>query len=166
MVLVLFTAGAAGCTRNAGPTVATAGPGGVQASAGADGERSAPRYSKCMREQGLTWFPDPDAQGGLTVHNPDGVDQREVERAEQACKAYAPWEGPKKAAPAADLERLRQVSRCMREHGVEKYPDPDAYGGVTIDSQAVGVDPDSETFRKARQECERYMPTPDGKVTP
>jgi hypothetical protein len=77
---------------------------------------------------------------------------------------YAPWEGPKKAPPAAELEKIRQVSRCMREHGIEKYPDPDAYGSVRIDSKALGVDPDSETFKKARQECERYMPTPATKA--
>jgi hypothetical protein len=154
-VLMVLVAGAAGCTRNEDPAVATAGTG---------GERSALEYSTCMREQGLTWFPDPDAQGNLTVHNPEGVDQGKIDKAEQACKVYAPWEGPKKAPPAAELEKIRQVSRCMREHGIEKYPDPDAYGSVRIDSKALGVDPDSETFKKARQECERYMPTPATKA--
>src|SRR5690349_15962919 len=93
MIAVLFVVAVTGCGGQGDePKVAGASPGAVGASGG---ERSALAYSRCMREQGQTWFPDPDAQGGLTVHNPDNADQRKIEAAEQACRKYAPWEGPK-----------------------------------------------------------------------
>ncbi|GLW27707.1 hypothetical protein [Actinoplanes regularis] len=159
MITLFFVVGTAGCSKDEEPAVASAGPGAVQASAG-DGERSALRYSQCMRDQGLTWFPDPDAEGNLTVHNPDGVDQDKLDKAEQACRKYAPWEGPKHPIPAEDLDKIRQVSQCMREHGFEKYPDPDAYGSVRLEAGKLGADPDSVAFRTARQECDKYMPRP------
>jgi len=119
-----------------------------------------------MRDQGLTWYPDPDTEGNLKVHVPDGTDQSKVEKAEDACKAYAPWEGQQgRQIPAEDLDKIRQVSQCMRDHGFAKYPDPDANGSIKIDSKVLGVEPDDPAFEKARQECAKYMPAPRSKGT-
>ncbi|WP_203737669.1 hypothetical protein [Actinoplanes cyaneus] len=153
----------AGCTKAGEPTVATADPGATASGAAGGEERSALAYSKCMRAQGQTWFPDPDPQGGLTVHNPDGVDQKKVEAAEQACRKYAPWEGPKTPIPAEDLAKLRQVAQCMRDHGLTNWPDPDANGGTSIDTKKLGVDPGDPKVRQAQQECQKLAPAPKDK---
>ncbi|TMR22388.1 hypothetical protein ETD86_11870 [Nonomuraea turkmeniaca] len=165
-VALLLAVGTAGCARHHDPTVATAGSGepkaGASAAAGND-QTSALKFSQCMRDQGLTWFPDPDAEGNLGVHAPDGVDQSKVDKAEEACKAYSPWRGRQgQQISAEDLNKLRKVSQCMRDHGFAKYPDPDANGSIKIDSEA-GFKPDDPAFQKARQECDKYMPAPQGK---
>jgi hypothetical protein len=143
LILVL---GAAGCTAKAGTTPA------------GGGQDTDLKYSQCMRDQGLSWFPDPGADGGLRVSVPEGTDQSKVDKAEQACKAYAP--GATRGGPLAeeDLDKLRQMSQCVREHGFEKYPDPDADGGIHLDSKTTGLSPDTPGFEKALQECRKLLP--------
>jgi hypothetical protein len=159
--VLLLTVGAAGCGRHDDPAVATADPS-AEASAGPAGDSDASllKFSQCMRGQGLTWYPDPQPDGGLVVHNPEGVDQSKVEKAEEACKKYYPGGTQHGPIPAEDLAKIRQVSQCMRDHGFAKYPDPDASGSITIDSKVLGVEPGDPAFQKAMRECSRYMPAP------
>jgi hypothetical protein len=58
----------------------------------------------------------------------------------------------------ADLNKLRQMAQCIRDHGFSKYPDPDSNGSTQISSRALGVEPDDPAFEKARQECQKYLP--------
>ncbi|MEO3813041.1 hypothetical protein ABGB17_28900 [Sphaerisporangium sp. B11E5] len=164
-VALLLAVGTAGCSRQIDPAVATAKSGTPEAGVTpGDNQASALKFSQCMRDQGLTWFPDPDATGNLKVHAPDGVDQSKVDKAEEACKAYAPWESRQGGQLSAEeFTKLRQVSQCMRDHGFAEYPDPDANGSITIDSKVLGVEPDDPAFQKARQECDKYMPAPRSK---
>ncbi|QFY12064.1 hypothetical protein GBF35_40725 [Nonomuraea phyllanthi] len=164
-VALMLAVGMTGCARRDDPMVATAGSGapkaGARAAAGND-QASALKFSQCMRDQGLTWFPDPDAEGNLGVHAPEGTDQGKVDKAEEACKAYSPWRG-RQGTPIsdADLKKLRQVSQCIRDHGFAKYPDPDANGSIKIHSD--DIEPEDPAFQKARQECDKYMPAPRGR---
>ena len=146
--------GTAGCAKDKAPTVATGDP----------GEASPLKFSQCMRDQGLTWYPDPQPDGGLVVHNPENVDQSKVDKAEEACKKYNPAESRQGPMPAEDIAKMRQVSQCMREHGIEKWPDPDANGGVFIDEKS-GISPEAPAVQKAQQECQKYRPTPRTKGT-
>lgn len=158
---LLLAVGAAGCGRNNDPTVATANPGAPKASASAagNGEGSGLKFSQCMRDQGFTWFPDPGPDGGSKVSVPDGTDQTKFKKAEETCKVYAPGSGQNgRKLSDEDLDKVRQVSRCMRDHGFPKYPDPDANGSITIDSKVFGVEPDDPAFQKAMQECQKYLP--------
>jgi hypothetical protein len=162
MIALLLAVGTAGCSHDTDPGVATATSGapGTGAGAAGDGEASLLKFSQCMRDQGLSWYPDPQSDGGLVVHNPEGVDQSTVEKAEKACKKYYPGADRQGPIPAEDLAKIRQVSQCMRDHGFAKYPDPDANGSITIDSKVLGVEADDPAFQKARQECQKYMPRP------
>jgi hypothetical protein len=66
------------------------------------------------------------------------------------------------AAPAADDEEVDETdrqeaalewARCMREHGIN-VPDPEfENGGAAIRVGGPGFNPNSETFRKAQEEC-------------
>lgn len=164
---LMLAVGTAGCAKDEDPTVVTADSGAPKAGATAttdSGENSALKYSQCMRDQGLAWFPDPGADGGLKVSVPEGTDQGTYKKAEDACKAYAPW-GGKQGRPISkeDLSKIRQVSQCMRDQGFDKYPDPDANGSISIDSKVIGAEPDDPAFQKAIKECNKYMPTPRNK---
>jgi len=163
---LLLAVGTAGCSHKTEPSVATANTGGAKpsasanAGAGAGGGDTALKYSQCMRAQGLPWFPDPDPDGGINVRVPGGTDPNKVDKAQQACKAYSGENDPnRRPISADDLNRLRQMSQCMRDHGFPKYPDPDAKGGLSIDSKALGADPGSPAFQQAQEECHKVGPS-------
>jgi hypothetical protein len=153
----------AGCATNEDPTVANANPS-TKTTAGSAGssEPSMMKFSQCVRDQGFPWYPDPQADGGLVVHNPDGVDRSKLDKAEEACKKYQPGQGQQGPVPAEDLKKIQQMAQCVRDHGFAKYPDPDANGSITVDAKVLGVEPNDPAFRKAMQECQKFMPAPKG----
>jgi hypothetical protein len=59
------------------------------------------------------------------------------------------------AKPAASTQTY---SACMRSHGVPKFPDANADGGIAIDSSS-GINPDSAQFKTAEQACQKLAPT-------
>jgi hypothetical protein len=166
----LLTLGLAGCARGpAGdPAVATAHSAdpaaGARPSSTASKDPDAPlKFSQCMRAHGLPWFPDPDSGGRLTVRTPAGVDRKKVDAAQRACAVFAPDAGPGADKPtAAEMEQLRQVSRCMRAHGIANFPDPTANGAIQIDRDKLGTGPGDPAFDKAQQACDKSLPKVTG----
>jgi len=150
-MVLLFAAGAAGCSAKEHPSVASAAP---SSDAGQD---SGVKYSQCMRDQGFSWFPDPGADGGLKVTIPHGTDQTRYAKAEQTCKPYLPTANQNGRLSADDVNKVRQTAQCIRDHGFPKYPDPDANGATHIDESA-GISPDDPAFQTAMRECQKYMP--------
>ena len=88
------------------------------------------KFAQCMRGNGVSAFPDPDASGELTI---DGIannshidtDSAAWHKAIGACQDLEPagFTGTKRSAEqqAAAL----QFAQCIREHGVADFPDPD-----------------------------------------
>ncbi|MQY09349.1 hypothetical protein [Actinomadura macrotermitis] len=115
-------------------------------------------YAKCMREKGVTAFPDPDANGGLTV---DGKavhqDSPQFKAADQACKSLMPAVSSGQQGSAKDRADGVKYTQCMRTHGVPKFPDPNAEGGIDIDGDKLGVDPAGPVFKAADKECQKVM---------
>lgn len=136
----------------------TAGASTAAAAGGGDKDRAL-RFSQCMRDQGLTWFPDPEpVGGGLRLELPKGTDKAKVDAAMAACKKYSPDGGERKPADPQQLERMRQMAQCMRDNGVLKFPDPDPDGGLRIDGGKLGMGPGDPTFDKAERACAKYGP--------
>jgi len=106
------------------------------------------RFSQCMREHGVP-MTDPEVDGDTVRqgHADKGAARDKLFPAEDACKQYRPAQ---EVGPVMDLknELARQEARCMREHGVENYPDPGP-DGTRVPSE-VGADPD---FMDARETC-------------
>lgn len=167
---LLLALGSAGCARGANedPAVATARTGDAvtssSPSAAASRDPNAPlKFSQCMRAHGMTWFPDPDSSGHLMIKTPAGVDPSKMKAAQEACAAYAPGGGPDGQKPtAAEMEQMRQVSKCMRANGVPNFPDPNPDGGISIDGSKLGTGPGDPTFDKAQKLCDKYAPKPAG----
>lgn len=60
------------------------------------------------------------------------------------------------AATSADPAAF---SRCMRAHGINAFPDPDAQGRIQIQGSAGGaLDPMSQTFKDAQKACDSLSP--------
>jgi hypothetical protein len=53
-----------------------------------------------------------------------------------------------------------KFAQCMRDHGIQQFPDPDASGSLTIDGVANGssVDPSSPAFDRALSACRDLQP--------
>ena len=166
MVLALTVLSAAACARGAGdgPGVATAATGRPTASsspsAAADDVDAPLKFAQCMRDHGMTWFPDPDASGRMRITTPRDLDPKKFEAAQQACKQYAPGGGTVRKPTAEEIEQARRFARCMRENGVTGFPDPSADGGISIDAGKLGTGPGSPTFDKAEEACRQYLPEP------
>jgi hypothetical protein len=102
------------------------------------------KFAACMRDSGVSRFPDPDASGELTV---DGVlngssldpDSPAWKQAIDACKDLQPagFTGHKRSAEQqADALEFAQ---CMRDNGVEDFPDPTADGPLIMVNGAHSI---------------------------
>jgi hypothetical protein len=129
-----------------------------------DPQEQALRFVKCMRAHGVN-LPDPGPNGFIRVGGPNGrtrgpVQTPQFKKAQKACAKYAP-QGTLSPAKRQELqERFLEFARCMRENGVPNFPDPkfDQGGGFLIGGP--GLNPNSPAVRKAREACEKLLPTP------
>jgi hypothetical protein len=176
LMLVLAIAGAtaggaAGCTRKTNHGIATAGganPSGSKPSASAapaDQIDQMRQFAKCMRDHGIE-MPDPDTSGGgVSFQLGDPADGRpdptKVDAAMKECKHLLPNGGEPPKADPEQVEQMRQFAKCMREHGVPEFPDPDDSGMLRIDL-GNGFDPQDPKMQAAQKECEKYMPKSQG----
>lgn len=120
------------------------------------------KFAQCMREQGLTWFPDPDTSGRTVVKVPQSVDQAKFDAAQEACKEFAPDGGEPGNVDPELIEQARQMARCMRENGVPNFPDPQPNGSMQLDRDKLGTGPGEPKFDKAQEKCAQYLP--EGRV--
>ena len=65
--------------------------------------------------------------------------------------------GSSNAAGSSSSTSAVAYSRCMRSHGVPKFPDPKPGGALSLGSKA-GVDPNTPQFKAAQQTCQKLVP--------
>jgi len=116
---------AAGCSK----APSGAGPGSSGANNISASSEKAVKFAKCMRDNGITGFPDPDSSGQLTVDavlNGSSVDPNSAawKQALSACKDLQPpgFTGHKRSAQ--QQEAALKFAKCMRDNGVSNFPDP------------------------------------------
>ncbi|MER5252489.1 MULTISPECIES: hypothetical protein [unclassified Streptomyces] len=124
-------------------------------------------FSECMRENGVTGFPDPqkDAGGGIALTPGGDVDPNspEFQSATEACRDKMPQGGQLGGGGGGgeplDSAKVAAWAKCMRENGLPKLPDPEINGGnMSLDFGASGIDPGSDEFQKARIACQDKWP--------
>lgn len=139
-------------------------------------------FAECMRGHGIE-MQDPevvtDENGGTRTKvqigpGPSGApkgaggpapDDEVFKKAQQECRSLLPQGGELGRGPTPeDEENMRAFSKCMRENGVENFPDPQPGGGIAI-SPEMGVNPEDPAFKEAEKKCEELMPRPAEKVT-
>jgi hypothetical protein len=88
-------------------------------------------FANCMREHGVTNFPDPGAggqnSGQIRITSNSGVSLQSpaFRSAQSACRHLLPGGGPASGPPSAQTKaQMLQVSECMRGHGISGFPDP------------------------------------------
>lgn len=160
---VALAAGACSSNDAAKKTVASVAPTSSAAAQAPASKGDLVAFARCMRQNGLTNFPDPDGTG-LTLPHGMSPNAPAYVKAESKCKQYEP-SGPKVqgTAPAdnsgvnwSPADKLK-YAKCMRDNGVPKFPDPDSTGGFVL-TQESGIDPNSTVFKKAQGTCKKYQP--------
>jgi hypothetical protein len=92
-------------------------------------------FSQCMRNNGLSNFPDPSASGQFTIDgiaNSSGINTNSpaFQQALSACKSLEPsgfmgtQRTPKQQAAAL------KFAQCMRNNGISNFPDPTPDGPI------------------------------------
>ncbi|MFU8851554.1 hypothetical protein ACNAW0_11310 [Micromonospora sp. SL1-18] len=151
---LLFGLAVAGCGSNPDtPQVATAGgiAAGASPSASAslsDQDRQR-EFVKCMRENGVD-VPDPEpGQRGMNVRI-GGADREKMQPAMEKCRSLLPNGGERPALTEEQVEKMRELARCMRENGVPDFPDPGADGSLQINGK---FKPDDPKIKAAMEKC-------------
>jgi hypothetical protein len=167
LVAALLTTGALAVAACGGDDTASG------ANSAADRQREAREaalnYARCMREHGVD-MPDPTFEGGgIRQTGPtkeDNVPRAKVREAENACRKYMDDIEPPKLSEEEQQE-FREAAlanaRCMREHGIENFPDPtfgkNGQAAIRID-KSMGIDPEDPDFKAAEKACQSTMPKP------
>ena len=111
-------------------------------------------WVRCMRDHGMTRMPDAELspEGYLQFPSQNGynwkADVRNHPGIIEACRSiedrYPPSAfRPREQFSAEDLRKLAEYAKCVREHGVPEFPDPNAAGefDLTGTSLASGIPP-------------------------
>jgi hypothetical protein len=168
VAVAAFSLLAAGCGGGGSSGVASVASATTAATTTQNG---AVAFSRCMRSNGVPTFPDLPKNGGhaiketvqrLAASNP------RFPAAERACNHLLPngGSGPQETGQQTRTQLADELSfaRCMRSHGVSRFPDPTAQGGLTVEMvQAQGIDVHSPAVLRVVQAC---LPASHGALTP
>jgi hypothetical protein len=156
--LLLMAALATACARGSnGPGVAGQGASSTPSASPSGDPRDAElAYAKCMREHGISDFPDPQPGGGIAIQAGRGGDldpnNPQFKAADEACKSLLPT--PSKQDQEKEFEDMLRFAQCMREHGIADFPDPKPGEGIDISAgQGSDLDPNSPQFQAANKAC-------------
>ena len=139
----------------------------------------AKEVADCIRKNGLPGFPDPYFENGELKLPPvdstveqqgqallDGTCHEQWQRLQEVLPNQKGSEREEKEAPhplsAEEMERLKDFTKCLREHGMPTMPDPDESGQYHLGAAGYpeglgkGNRPEDKTFLDALQACEPF----------
>ena len=155
IALAMFAVVLAGCSNATSSTGNTTGTGG-----------NALEFSQCMRANGLSAFPDPDASGALTIDgvvNGSSLDPNSAawKQAMSACKYLEPagfTGGNGTVTPQQHQARLK-FAQCIRDNGVPDFPDPASDTAPLVDTNRIpstATDNGMSILNAAMHKCGGY----------
>ena len=164
MTVALLAAGCGGSS----PTTTTSSNGAGGAGANKPPANFLPdayKYSACMRNHGVADFPDPvvtqsNGHTNVAIHvsEADGTSPQ-FKSAQQACRSILPAPSSADLAAQAQQQRIHgqdlvAFARCLRNHGINGFPDPNAQGQLSVQMiQAAGIDLTAPQVRTAGLAC-------------
>jgi hypothetical protein len=135
------------------------------------GQAQAMRFAECMRDNGVSEFPDPDASEGLTIDgvlNGSSLDPSSAawKEAMGACKDLQPpgFTGDEEVTDAEQETRL-EFAQCIRDNGVKDFPDP-AKGEPLVDTNRIpsaATEGGMSILNAAMQTCRDLGPLAGGR---
>jgi hypothetical protein len=139
----------AACAQGGGAGIATN-------SAPVDPQGAGVLYAQCMRDNGVTDFPDPNADGSFALgHDEFDRDDPTFQAAMEECRDLAPGGEHQNTGDPATVEQMREFSQCMRDNGLPDFPDPDADGRL----RGIGHEDDGDPqYQAAMETCREKLP--------
>jgi hypothetical protein len=131
LAMVVISAGCGGTRSGSGGNDTAATPATVSSGVNstAIARAKAVKFAECMRTNGVSGFPDPDASGALTIDavaNGSSLDTSSTAftQALSACKDLEPsgFTGHKRSPQ--EQEAALAFAQCIRDNGVRDFPDP------------------------------------------
>ncbi len=118
-------------------------------------------YAQCMRDNGVSNFPDPDANGRFGAgHESISRDDPKFKAANEKCRDLLPAGDKHDVVGPETVQNLVKFAQCMRENGVPDFPDPGADGKFPRDAeQKAHNDPQ---FQAASEKCRKDLPQHGG----
>jgi hypothetical protein len=120
-------------------------------------------YARCIRSHGIADFPDPKVTttpgGGsvaITMMVPSSVGNSPAfTTANKACQHILPAPGSAHHdSGAPSKQALLTFARCLRSHGINRFPDPNAQGQLPAQTiTAAGVNIHTPQFLAAGKAC-------------
>lgn len=172
-LMAALTLTACGDDGKDGGAVASLDGGGSGEDAGGDGEDLSPEdaameFARCMRENGVPDFPDPevDDEGRVMMRREaragQEVDRATEEKAMEECgHLLQDLRGSFSEEDRAEMQdRFLEYAACMREQGID-MPDPD-FSGEGGGAFRMEEPEDPEKFEAAQKECEDLIGAPPG----
>jgi hypothetical protein len=169
VAVAAFSLLAAGCGGGGSPGVASVAPSTTAATTTT--QNGVLNFGRCMRSHGVPTFPDPSTIHPhalkATVQHLAASNPR-FPAAQRACNHLLP-NGGSSSQETAQQQRTRladtlSFARCMRSHGVTRFPDPTAQGDLSVEMvQAQGIDVHSPAVLRVVQAC---LPASHGALTP
>jgi hypothetical protein len=128
-------------------------------------------FSRCMRSQGVSEFPDPPTSGKLAVPSAQrlGVTSTQFQAAQSACQRLLPTGGPgiTQAEVQQEWHEFRTFTQCMRHHGMPNWPEPTNRSETDkrpifkiqpVDPNSA-INPDSPQIRAKLHACDSLLRT-------
>lgn len=121
------------------------------------------KFAQCMRSNGVSNFPDPEASGQFTIDaiaNGSGVDTNSAafQQALSACKSLEPAGFTGSPRSTQQQEAALRFAQCVRNSGVSDFPDPSPDSPL-VDTNRI---PSTNTpggmsaLRAAMQKCRSF----------
>jgi hypothetical protein len=121
---------------------------------------------RCARANGMPNLPDPQIDSNGRANFPNGTPDPPAS-VRRACQSIydrlPPSARDEQERPPADMQALLRYARCMREHGVADFPDPDAEGNFRAPAGSTGPGPNTPSFQRAMQACRQLDPYQKGR---
>jgi hypothetical protein len=142
--------GGCGGTRSSGGTNTATVPAGTRTGNGtgngggnstATAREKAVKFAECMRANGVSTFPDPDASGQMTIDgiaNGSSVDTSSpvFAQALSACRDLEPRGFTGTKVTRQQMTARLEFAQCMRKNGVPDFPDPTPNGPL-VDTNRI-----------------------------
>jgi hypothetical protein len=119
------------------------------------------KYASCMRNHGITGYPDPqvttnpDGSVATAVAGPPNASAAPAFRsAQKVCNGILIAQSSSNGHGGPSKQEFLAFAHCLHDHGIANFPDPDTHGEITgqmID--ASGVDLKARSFMTAADAC-------------
>lgn len=154
--LIATVALISGCGSAAPTNTGSRGSGVAKASQGE-------KFASCMRNNGVSHFPDPPASGGFTIDEVANGSSLNTSspaftQALRACKALEPVGFTGRKRNTEQQKGALKFAQCMRANGVSDFPDP-VNGEPLVDTNRI---PSTKrpggmsALRAAMQKCSTF----------